>query len=287
MTVAKAATDAERVKNETKREVKKAAANPWTERLTRLGYFVRGFVYGIPGLLALQLALGVSGGTATTPTGAILYIGKQPGGTILLIIVAIGLVGYSLWGLIRAVFDPFREGDDPKGLMSRFGYLVSAFGYGTLLIATLQYIAGSAVSGNNPQDWSAKLLTMPWGRIAVAVIGAGWLFGGLRQIYTGYKADFKDQFNWREMSREMKVWSVRIGRVGLTARGVVFGLIGVFLLQAAVFVDPARAKGLDGALLAVAGNPYGQVLLAIVAVGLMAFGLYSMLLARWARIQVR
>ncbi len=285
--MAKAVNTAEQVKQETKREAKKAAASPWTERLARLGYFVRGFVYGIPGLLALELALGVSGGQATTPTGAIMYIGRQPYGNILLIIVAIGLVGYSVWGLIRAVFDPFREGNDAKGLMSRFGYLVSAFGYGTLLIATLQYIAGTAVSANNPSDWSAKLLAQPWGRVAVAVIGIGWLLGGLRQIYTGWKADFKDQFKWREMNAEEKTWSVRIGRFGLAARGVVFALIGAFLVQAAVLVNPAAAKGLDGALIALAEKPYGQVLLALVAIGLIAFGIYSMLLARWARIQVR
>lgn len=284
--MARNVTGTGQVGQDAKREVRKAAASPWTERLARLGYFVRGFVYAIPGLLALQLALGMGGGV-TTPTGAIMYIGRQPGGNILLIIVAIGLVGYSIWGLIRAVFDPFRHGNDPEGLMKRFGYIVSAFGYGTLLIATLQYIAGRAVSSNNPQDWTAKLLTQPWGRFAVAIIGIGWLAGGLWQIYTGWKADFKDQFKWREMNREEKVWSVRVGRLGLAARGVVFALIGLFLVQAAYFANASAAKGLDGALLALVQKPYGQVLLAIVAIGLIAFGIYSMLLARWARIQVR
>ncbi len=284
--MAKASTQVGRMTDGTKREARKAVANPWVERLTRLGYFVRGLVYGIPGLLALGLAIGV-GGRAVSPTGAIEYLGQQPYGKIMLIIVAIGLAGFSLWGLIRAVFDPYREGSDMPGLATRFGYLASAFGYATLLIATAQYLMGLTVNSNNPTDWTAKLLTMPWGRVAVAVVGLGWLGGGLWQIYKGYKADFKLDFKLGQMNKDERTLSAYVGRFGLAARGVVFALIGLFLVQAAVFVNPAQAKGLDGALLALAEKPFGQVLLAVVALGLIAFGVYSMLCARWMRIPVR
>ncbi len=284
--MARANVHVERMADGTKREARKAVANPWVERLTRLGYFVRGLVYAIPGLLAFELALGV-GGQAVSPTGGIEYLGQQPYGKVILVVVAIGLAAFSLWGLVRAVFDPYRDGTDTEGLATRLGYIASAFGYATLLIATVQYLQGVAVSTNNPADWSAKLLTQPWGRIAIAVVGLGWLGGGLWQIYRGIKADFKEDFKLGQMSKSERDLSVFVGRFGLAARGVVFALIGLFLVQAAVLVNPNQAKGLDGALLALAEKPYGQVLLGVVALGLIAFGIYSMLCARWMRIPIR
>ncbi len=285
--MARANTQVERMTDGTKREARQAAANPWTERLTRLGYVIRGLVYGIPGLLALELAFGVGGGQAVSPTGAIEFLGAKPYGNIILIAIAIGLAGYSVWGLIRAVLDPYRKGSDVPGLAARFGYIVSAFGYATLLVATIQYLMGTAVSSNNPADWSAKLLAMPWGRAIIAIVGLGWMAGGVWQIYRGYATDFKSEFKLREMNRQERTWSVLVGRFGLAARGVVFVLIGLFLVQAAVFVNPAQAKGLDGALLALAQKPYGAILVGVVALGLIAFGIYSMLCARWMRIPVR
>lgn len=284
--MARASTQVGRMTDSTKQQARKAVANPWVERLTRLGYFVRGLVYGIPGLLALGLAIGV-GGQAVSPTGAIQYLGQQPYGRIVLVIVAIGLAAFSVWGLIRAVFDPYREGSDVKGLATRFGYIASAFGYATLLVVTVQYLMGVAVNSNNPADWTAKLLTMPSGRVIVALVGLGWLGGGLWQIYNGYKADFKHDFKLNEMNKDEKRLAVDVGRFGLGARGVVFALIGLFLVQAAVFANPAQAKGLDGALLALAEKPYGAILVGIAALGLIAFGIYSMLCARWMKIPIR
>ncbi len=285
--MAKSATSIDQVKDQAKEGAKRAAGNPWTERLIRLGYVARGLVYLIPGILALQLAMGAGGG-AVNQTGAIEYIGRQPFGNILLVIEAIGLLGYSLWGLIRAAFDPFHEGDDAEGLLKRFGYIVSALGYAALLIATVQYLQGAAVSsaGSNPQDWTAKLMQQPWGRFVVAVIGVGWLIGGLRQVYDGWKADFKKDLKLNQMGRFGRKWAVAISRFGVAARGVVFALIGLFLVQAAVLQNPGVAKGLDGALLELARKPYGTVLVAIVALGLIAFGLYSFFCARYMKIRL-
>ncbi len=286
--MAKSATSINQVKNEATDNARKAAGNPWTKRLIRLGYIARGLVYLIPGILALQLAMGTGGGVVNQ-TGAIEYIGRQPYGNILLVIEAIGLLGYSLWGLIRAAFDPFHEGDDAEGLLKRFGYIVSALGYSALLLATVQYLQGAVVSsaGSNPQDWTAKLLEQPWGRIVVGIIGLGWIIGGgIRQIYDGYKANFRKDLTLSQMRPFERKWAVGISRFGVIARGVVFALIGLFLVQAAVLRNPGAAKGLDGALLELATKPYGTVLVAIVALGLIAFGLYSFLCARWMRIRL-
>jgi hypothetical protein len=284
--MAKAMTDAKAAQEDFKRTARKAAANPWVERLTRFGYVVRGVIYIIPGILALQLAMG-QGGQAVNQTGAIEVLGAGPFGKLLLALVALGLIGYSLWGFIRAIFDPFHDGDDAEGIAARLGYVVSAIGYAVLLVATVQYIQGAAVSGNNPQDWTAQLLSKPFGRVIVGIFGLGWMFGGgLRQTYQGYKADFKRNLQSSKMTSEQKRLAVLAGRVGMIARGVAFFFIGLFLVQAAVFVNPGRAKGLDGVLLDLAQRPYGQLLLALVALGLIAFGLYSILSGMWIRIRI-
>lgn len=252
----------------------------------RLGYFVRGLVYLIPGLLALQLAIGM-GGAAVTSTGAIALIGAQPFGKFLLIAVAIGLTGYVLWGLIRAVLDPFHEGHAAKGLAMRLGYIVSAIGYAVLVVATVQYILGVAVSANNPQDWTAALLQQPIGRVLIGIVGLIAIFAdGLVQIYQGYQADFKKDLKTRDTSATEKKWAILLGRFGTMGRGVVYALIGVFLVQAAVLANPAKAKGFDGTLLVIATSPYGPWLLGVVALSLIAFGVYSILCVRWMKVDV-
>lgn len=267
-------------------DARKVGANHWTEWLVRLGYFVRGLVYLIPGLLALQLAIGM-GGAAVTSTGAIALIGAQPFGKFLLIAVAIGLTGYVLWGLIRAVLDPLHEGHTAKGLAMRLGYIVSAIGYAVLVVATVQYILGVAVSANNPQDWTASLLQQPIGRVLIGIVGLIAIFAdGLVQIYQGYQAYFKKDLKTRDTSATEKKWAILLGRFGTMGRGVVYALIGVFLVQAAVLANPAQAKGFDGTLLAIATSPYGPWLLGIVALSLIAFGLYSMLCVRWMKVDV-
>jgi hypothetical protein len=265
---------------------RKVGADHSTERLELLGYFVRGLVYLIPGLLALQMAFGM-GGAAVTSTGAIQLIGAQPFGKILLVAVAIGLAGYSLWGLIRATLDPFHEGDDAMGLAVRFGYIVSAIGYAVLVVATVQSILGIAVGANNPQDWTAALLQQPLGRMLVGIVGLiALVFDGLYQIYQGYKADFKKDLKTRDTSATEKKLAILLGRLGYMGRGVVYALIGVFLVQAAVLANPAKAKGFDGALLALATSPYGPWLLGVVALGLIAFGVYSILCVRWMKVEI-
>ncbi len=283
--MAKAASDLKNAKDKTQHTAREAAGSPWMERLVRVGYVARGLVYLIPGVLAFELALGL-GGAAVNPTGAIEYLGGMPFGKALLILMVIGLLGYSLWGLVRAIYDPFRQGDDPEGLAKRFGYIVSAFGYIVILIATIQYLQGATVSQNNPQDWTAKLMTLSFGRALVGIVGAGWLIGGLYQAYRGFTADLAPDYNLQKMSGQEKKLAIDIGRFGLAGRGVAFALIGVFLIQAAVFANAGRAKGLDGVLLDLSSRPYGQIILAVTALGLVAFGVFSILSARWMRIKL-
>lgn len=257
----------------------------WVEVAARIGYVVRGLLYIVVGVLAVQVALGV-GGQTTDKKGAIEVLGAQPFGKFLLVAILIGLAGYSLWGFVRAFLDPLKRGTDPKGIAQRIGYLVSGLAYGALIIPTIAYLRGMGGGGSSQgsQDLTAKLLSVPLGQWLVAIVGIIGMAGGLGQIWQAVTADFKKDLKSGEMSATEMKWAVWVGRFGSAARGVTFAILGFFVLQAALRYDPQQAQGLDGALRAIAAQPYGPWLLAIVALGLISFGVYSILCARWIKI---
>jgi len=255
------------------------------EKLIRLGYVVRGLVYGVIGLLAFQVASG-SGGALANQQGAIAAVGSAPEGKVLLYIVLVGLVCYALWGLIRAVADPLHEGNDAKGIARRLGYLVSGISYGLLVPATYGLITAGASAASNgaqnaqTQQTTASILSQPWGPWVVALAALIVIGVGLSQIYQGFRRNFNRQFQLAGRTGNERKWIVRLGRFGTVARGVVFTLVGVFLFMAAYQHDASRAQGIDGVLTALLHQPYGPWLLGVVAAGLIAFGIYSAMIRR-------
>jgi hypothetical protein len=277
-----------RVKTSVERAGQKAGSSPLMEALTRLGYGVRGLIYFTMGLLAVQVALG-KGGALASPQAAIAEIGKQPAGMIFLWVVLVGISSYALWGIVRAVFDPLHKGNDTKGLVERFGFLVSAFGYAILILPTYGYITGisNSSNGSQTQKFITSIMAMPWGRWAIGLIGLLVLAGGLYQIYLGFKAGFDRQFQTYALSASEIKLVTDIGRFGTAARGVVLALVGFLISLAAYQANPSQPIGMDTALATLLHQPYGIWLLGIIAVGLMAFGFYSMLSAAWFRFKRR
>ncbi len=288
MTTAQTKVDDAKAKAmQAKGDAQRAVHSPWVDRLARFGYIVRGVLYIVIGVLAVEVALG-RGGQTTTKGGAIATIGGEPFGKFLLILIAVGLVGYSLWGFIRAFLDPLGRGTDPKGLAQRVGYLVSGLTYGSLVIPTVNYIlgtsGGSGQGGNSSQEMSAWLLSQPFGPWLVALIGLIGMGGGLGQIWGGITAGFKKDFKQGEMNQTEMDRAVWAGRIGMIARGIIFAMLGFFVFQAALHVDPKQAKGFDGALQTLAHQPYGPWLLGAVALGLVAFGIFSIMCAKWMKV---
>ena len=273
------------LKQEGKHVIHAAATSPLMGKLIRLGYVARGLIWGVIGLLAFQVAVG-SGGKLTDQQGAIAAVGSSPVGRVLLYVMLLGLAGYGLWGLIRAVVDPLHAGHDAKGIAERLGYLVSGISYGLLAVATYGLITAkaSAATGGaqaaQTQQTTASILTQPWGPWVVALAAAIVIGVGLLQISTAFHRKFNPQFQLAPRSGNARIWIERLGRFGTAARGVVFTLIGVFLLQAAVQHNASRAQGIDGVLTALLHQPFGPWLLAVVAAGLIAFGIYSAMIKR-------
>ena len=270
----------------TKHQAEQAArqARPWVERLARLGYGAKGVVYLVVGWLAVQAAFGL-GGKKTGAEGALATIAGQPSGKLLLAVLAIGLAGYALWRLVQGIADPEHKGADAKGLAKRLGYALSGLAYAGLALTAVQIIRGSGgANGASTQDATARLLAQPFGQWLVAAVGAVIIAVGINTLYVAFKEKFRDKLKWSEMSPTEQTWARRIGKIGLTARAVVSGVVGTFLIQAALRSDPNEARGLDGALKVLAQQPHGRWILGAVAAGLVAFGIYSFVEARYRRV---
>lgn len=260
-----------------------AAENPMVEKLGRFGYAAKGVVYAIVGILAVQAAVG-AGGATTGQQGALSAIAAQPLGRLLLVLVAIGLVGYVIWRIVQAVIDTDGKGNEPKGIATRLGYVVSGIAYGGLALAAARLALGSGDSGGgSTASMTARLMEQPFGRWLVTIVGVVVIGVGLYQIYRAYSASFRKHLKLNEMSDTEETWAVRSSRFGLLAHGIVFGITGIFVVQAALNSDPNRAQGLDGALQALAGQPFGPWLLGIVALGLVAYGIHQLVEARYRR----
>ena len=256
------------------------------KKLMRLGFVANGIVYITIGLLAMQAALGVGGQTSGTQ-GALRQIAAEPFGQFLLAVVALGFVGLAIWYVVRGVYDPDNAGDDAIGLGKRFGLVVAGLGYGALAYSAGRILLYRGAGSNQPADWTAVVMQQPFGIWLIGLIGL-IIFGvGLYQLYKAYQTKFRKKLKTGEMSATETEWGIRAGRMGIAARAVIFGIIGVFVVQAALQADPQQAGGVGQALQTLATQPYGPWLLGIVGLGLMAYGLYSaVFLARYRRIRL-
>jgi hypothetical protein len=265
--------------------VKQAAASPLLELLERLGYLVRGALYAVMGLLALGIALRVTGGQTTDLSGSLVFLVSNPFGKLTLVVVAVGLAAYSLWGFTRAIYDPLHRGSGASGYAARLGFVSSALSYAAIVILALQLLAGSgAPSGDSTQKAIASVLTHPAGGGLTILIGLIAIAVGLGQFLEAYQANFAKDLKGAEMSQSERTWAIRFGRFGMFARGVTFLVIGWFVVQAGIHHDPAQAQGFGGAFVFLLAQPFGRIVLGIVALGFVALGLHSFACARWIRL---
>jgi hypothetical protein len=275
------------IKANVKRAGQKAEYSPVVEALTRLGYGVRGVIYFTMGLLALNVAFGKSSGPIDQQS-AIAAIGRQPAGMVLLWLILIGLVSYSLWGVIRGIMDPLHKGHDTKGLLTRAGFLISAIAYGSFILPTYGFIKGSgstSQSGAQTQGFMASIMSKPGGHWLIGLVGLAVLAVGLYQIYQGIKNSFDKQFQTYAMTAEEVKVAKQLGRFGTATRGLIFAIVGGLIMLAAYQSNSSQPVGIDAALTTLLHQPYGIWLLGIVAIGLLAFGIYSMLSAAWFRLK--
>jgi hypothetical protein len=252
------------------------------EALARAGFAARGLIYGIIGVLALKLALG-DGGKTTDQSGALKTIAHQPLGRFLLIAVAIGLAGYALWRFVHVSLGHGPESSDSG--FERVGAFGSGIAYAAFCVLAIEILLGSDGSSSaRTTKATGGVLGWPGGTWIVGIAGGVLIGTALYQGYRGLTKDFLKDAKTGEMGSTTRRAYKWLAVFGHCARMVVFGLVGIFLIKAAIDYQPRKAVSLDGALGKLANQSYGHALLGVVAAGLIAFALYSFADVRYRKI---
>ena len=257
--------------------------SPTLEHIARLGYGARGVVYCLVGGLAVLAAIG-SGGQTGGSTDALTSLLTKPFGWIWLGVIAVGLLSFALWRFVESATDADRHGTSAKGLAVRLGHAVSGLTNAGLAVSafTLAWRGrGSDGGDRSAQDWTAWLLSQPLGQWLTGLIGLILIGTGLGFLKKSWSGDVVEHL---ALPSQAQRWAVPVGRLGFAARGVVFALIGGFLVLAAVQSRSSQVKGLGETLMFIRTQPFGWALLAVTAAGLFAFGVFSFVQTRYRRI---
>jgi len=260
---------------------RRASDSPAAHVLARAGLAARGVIYILIGWVAILVALGHSSKEADQE-GALQLLAGKPYGLVSLWLLGIGFAGYSLWRLSEAAFGVTGEGN---GAGPRLKSLARAVVYAGFAYLTFTIIAGSQGSqSRRQQDLTAKIMHHPGGRWLVGIAGLVIVVVGLALVVEGLRRKFMKFMQTNQMSPRVRRIVERLGMVGTTARGVVFALAGVLVIEAAVAYRPAKAGGVDKALHTLRNQPFGEYLLFIAALGLVVFGVYALCEARWRKV---
>lgn len=267
-------------------KARQAANSSVMEGAARWGFGARGVIYLLIGVLALQIAFG-GGGEQADRGGALAEIAKKPFGSVMLWILGIGLVGMALWRLSEALVG--GAGEDGKKATKRLSSAGRFVFYGFVAYSVLAFAVGGKSSGSGSsdqqsQDITARAMEWPGGRWIVGIVGVAIAVVG---VWIGVRAamrKFHKRLKLTEMSRKTRQFVDVTGVAGGLGRGFLFAAIGVFVVQAAVQYEPDKAKGFDDTLRSFTDTPAGPWLLAVVAVGLVLFGVFSFAMARWRRV---
>jgi len=282
---AQAGMTATRTRRTAKSTGRNAASSSWLRWLARGGLLARGVNYLLIGLLAVQIAFGVKGKQADT-SGALHAIARQPGGIVVLWLLAVGFAGLAIWRLAEAAYG--QAGPGGHTTRKRLASLALGVFYGLVCGSVVSFILGigGKTSGNTQsKDLTAQVMSHSGGRWLVGVIGIAIAVAGVAVAWYGIRKKFTKNMRMAQMSRDTARVVITLGRVGNLARGVVFCVAGAFLVDAAVSFNPRQAQGIDGSLLKLTTTPLGPALLVAVALGLMIFGIYCFCEARWRNIR--
>ncbi|WP_262283772.1 DUF1206 domain-containing protein [Micromonospora sp. MA102] len=260
-----------------------AANSRWLELLTRAGFIGYGIVHLLFAWLAVQIAFGKSGEEGNQ-NGALRTLGAQPLGKFLLVAIAIGLFAMAIWQAFEAVIGHrFLRGKEK--LFERIASVVRVIVFVWLgWTAVKVFQDASSNAADQQQQFTEKLMASEGGRWLVGLAGLVLAAVGIGMVIYGLKKKFERNLKTGEMSPKTHTLTRRLGMAGYAARGAVFAIAGVLIVTAAVKYDPEKARGLDAALRTLRDQSYGPVLLALMALGIAAFGIYCFLQSRYRRV---
>jgi hypothetical protein len=260
----------------------RAANSKPLEYLARGGFIAYGVIHLLFAWLALQIAFGSSG--TADQSGALETIGAQTGGKFLLVLIIIGMVAMAIWQAFEAAIG--QSGIQDRSAMAE--RVVS--GCRAALYLYLAYLGYQVLSGANAsqgdmqQSKTSSMMDGAGGRWLVGLIGLIVLGVGVGLIVYGLKKKFEKHLNTGQMSPSVHRTVRRLGMAGYPAKGAAYGIAGALIIAAAVTYDAEKARGLDGALKALAKQSYGPWLLGLVALGIAAFGVYCFFQAKYRKV---
>lgn len=250
------------------------------ETFARVGFVARGIAYIVIGVIGVMLAFGIAKHEPET-AGALQAIATKPLGYLLLWILVIGFAGLAAWRLTQAATAWMHESN-----AHRLYALAAGIAYAIAFFSTLMFVlhGRTPASGDaTARDLTARLLSMDGGRVVLALIGLAIVAVGIALALHGLRIEFTRDLRMGWMPRSTQDLVIWLGRVGYVARGVVVAAIGIAALKASFTYDAANAKGLDGVLRDFAQTAFGPWLLILLALGLIAFGVFSFIEAKWRR----
>ncbi|WP_162426458.1 DUF1206 domain-containing protein [Pontibacter pudoricolor] len=258
--------------------------------MARFGLTAKGVVYCLVGILAFMAAFEIGGKSeqGSDKSGVFQFILEQSYGRILLAIIALGLLCYTIWRFIQAFKDTENKGDNAKGIGVRIRYAFSGVVYGALAYYAAQLVLGNGggSNGDSRQSLARELLQQPFGQWLVGIVAVGTAIAGFHQIYLAISDKYKKKVQGTGLKHEAEAMMIRAGKIGYIARGIVWLIIAYLFLKAAMNSNPKEAGGSGSAFQFLENSSYGSYLLGAVAIGLIFYGVFMFMRARYQVINV-
>lgn len=259
----------------------------WARSLVRVGYAAKGTVYTLVGLLAFALAFGIAGGRLTDTSGSLRTVAEQPFGAVWLGVIGVGLMIYGLWEVIEGIADTHGKGSSALNIAGRLFTAGKGLVYAGLGWRAARAAIGAGGTGgrsDGSEQVSRETLQLPFGEWLLWLLAIGVMAYGGWQVWNAVKGKLGEDLDAGQLRRAAGAWAVNISRAGLAARGVTLAIIGLAFGRAASAHDASQARGLAESLGFLLGGPFGTWPLALIAAGLMCYGGYQFLHARYAQI---
>lgn len=257
-------------------------ATKWVILLAQIGYYAKGFVYILLGLLGFLTAFELRGhqnGEATT-SGTLQFLKALPGGKILLLALFGGLVCYGIWRALQTLgLDGYKNKKWPK----RLRYALSGLAYLALAFTAMKLVLGMQSNGSSRQDVVALFLQEWFGQILVGLGGLAFAAIGFYQMYYGYSGKYKKRVQGLSLKTEKSKMLLKFGKVGFLSRGFVWVMIGALFIRAAINASASQAGDTAKAFSFLESTPFGSYLLAILSLGLLCYGIFNFVRARYEK----
>lgn len=247
------------------------------EAMMRYGYFARGVVYVIVGIIAAFTAL--YGGEAQGSHGAMDYLINKPAGGVMVGLIGVGFFSYAAFRFLDGVFN-IEVHDGKKGALARVARIVQSIFYAGLAISAfsiLKYRGDRSGGEDGVENWTAKLMDWPFGPTLVTLAGLVVAGVGVYLFYQAWKENWKKRIVNTRTTENLEP----VIRYGIVAHGVVLLIIGGLMAYAGLVVDPDHAAGAGEAMEWLERQAFGKWLLLAVAIGTLAFAAYCFVEAVW------